>query len=105
MKGSKQALAGDKIQSLIKEESNEEKDSSSNSNSNADQIVDLKCQRIAKNELFSSKLKEILNSKQHNQSGHHRRQKTDFVRGSVQGLIESKVLGIEKRYCEDLIQD
>ena len=64
MKGSKQTLGGEKIQSLIKEESNEEKDSSSNSNSNTDQVVDLKCQKIAKNELFSSKLKEILNSKQ-----------------------------------------
>lgn len=62
MKTSKPAV-GEKIQSLIKEESNEEKDSSSNSNSNGEAIIDLKQKKLPKNELFTEKLKEILSGK------------------------------------------
>ena len=62
MKVSKQTMnTGEKIQSLIKEDSNEEKESSSNSNSNCE--VDIKCNKIKKSELFSNKLKLILNGK------------------------------------------
>ena len=87
------------MQTLIKEDSNEEKESSSNSNSNNEIFIDTKLQPIKQSDLFNIKLKSIINMKK--AEGHHRRLKTE-IKSTTSNAFGSFLTHFnDKRYNED----